>query len=68
MLIRWMDLHANDLPYGRWLAVGKKNVGTDWMDGQQANDLPYGRWLAVYCVGIGKVYDLIENNSGVNLS
>ncbi len=33
MLIRWMDWNANDLPYGTWLAVGKEEVGTDWMDG-----------------------------------
>ncbi len=32
-LVRWMDLHANDLAYGRWLAVGKEDVGTDWMNG-----------------------------------
>jgi hypothetical protein len=69
MLISWMDLHANDLPYGRWLVVGKEDVGTDCMDGySRPTTCLMADGLQSIGVGIGMVYDLIEKNSGVNLS
>ncbi len=34
MLIGWLDLHANDLPCGRWLAAREEEVWVliEWMD------------------------------------